>query len=234
MQDTSESGFQLPTLIVVILIALVCMCYLLIFVNPQVALNPFKPPTGVPTSVGRILPPTWTPTATRTPSPTPTSTLTPTPTMTPSPTSPATATRRLPTRTPRPTSPPATAPSPYTYYPVFQSCKHSGSTFIEGTVYRNSAGEPESGVRVALSSGPGPGTAEVFYVTSGTQGKSAGYYVHILNATGPRPGTFYVWVADSNGNALSDPNLGRVTTNAITNPDDPTSCWWAIMDFVHK
>lgn len=117
---------------------------------------------------------------------------------------------------------------------MFQSCTHSGSTFIEGTVYRNSGGEPESGVRVALSSGPGPGTGDVYYVTSGTQGKSAGYYVHILNSNGSKPGTFFVWVADDNGNALSDPNIGRVTTNAITNPDDPASCWWAIMDFVHK
>lgn len=89
-------------------------------------------------------------------------------------------------------------------------------------------------MRVALGSGPGPGTGDVYYVVSGTQGKSAGYYVHILHSDGPRPGTFFVWIADGNGNPLSDPNAGRVTTNAITNPDDPASCWWAIMNFVHK
>lgn len=253
MQNGPSDGYQIATFVVVVLILLVCMCYLLIFVNPQVALNPFKPPRASPTAVALGLPPTWTPvpTSTDTPTFTPTRTFTPapteTPTLTPLPTLPptatpipptATATRPTPTRTRRPPTatlpPPTPVPSPYTYRTVVQSCKHSGGTFIEGTVYRTSAGEPEAGIRVALGSGPGPGTGDIYYVTSGTQGRSAGYYVHVIRANGAAPGNYYVWVADSNGNPLSDPNAGRVTTNSISNPDDPAACWLAVVDFVRR
>ena len=76
------------------------LCYLVIFVNPQIALNPFKPPvvdlptvtlvaqaTEVPPTFTppMTFPPTWTPTATPIPTSTRTPTPTPTPTFTPGP-----------------------------------------------------------------------------------------------------------------------------------------------------
>ena len=78
-----------------ILLATLCVVigFLAIFINPQIGLNPFKPPTlpalvGFPTPTQtprNILPPTWTPTIspeptiTETPTPLPTEAETPTP-----------------------------------------------------------------------------------------------------------------------------------------------------------
>lgn len=87
----------------IILTLLVGLCYLVIFVNPQIMFNPFKPPQAIiaPTSTVAVAikdtqppptftppptyPPTWTPTATPTPTSTRTPTLTPKPTSTPGP-----------------------------------------------------------------------------------------------------------------------------------------------------
>lgn len=228
--DNSEA-FQVPTLVVAGLILVICMCYLLIFVNPQVAFNPFKPPIPTATlAAALVLPPTWTPTATTTPTETFTPSLTPSPTatstVTRSPTSTSAATR---TRTLTPIPPPPSL-SPFIYQTHIQSCQHAGGTFIEGTVYRTAAGDPESGARVAMSSAPSG--AEVFIEPTG-KSRSSGYYLHVLNGNGPRPGTYYVWVVDGGGNALSDPYAGRITTNAL-GPDTPGSCWRAAVDFVHK
>lgn len=237
MQNIREETFQIATLVVVVLTVLVCMAYILIFLNPQVALNPFRPRLPTPTVVLAALQATWTPTRTSTPTETPLptltplATLTPLPTITPSPT--RTSTRRPPTRIPRPTVPPVPTSPPYAYRTVYQSCQHAGGTYIEGTVYASSFGVPQAGVRVAMSSGPGPGRAETFYLTSGQQGRSAGYYIFTLAGNGPAPGTYYVWVDNGNGGALSDPFAGRVNTNR-SGPDDTGACWRAVVDFVRQ
>ena len=228
--DHSDS-FQIPTLIVVGIILIVCMCYALIFVNPQVTLNPFKPILPSPTVLALVLPPTWTLTPTDTPTPTftvtPTFTPTSTPTATDTPTNTTvpTVTR---TRTPRP---PTIAPSPFSYRTVLKECSHSGGTFIEGTVFLRDPGEPDSNARVAFGSTPGNADS---ILPTGTQGRSSGYYNHVLRADGPLPGTFFVWVVDGSGRAISDPNTGRVQTNGIRNPDDAGACWRAVVDFVRK
>ena len=103
-----SSGVVWNLLTVLILVGAVCVLslFLMIFINPQSALNPFPPPTvpallvlptASPTALNQ-LPPTWTPTAVQPPTetPTPRSTNTPTvtatfyvlpsPTITPSPT----------------------------------------------------------------------------------------------------------------------------------------------------
>ncbi len=237
--DERQEIFQIATLIVVVITALVCMCYVLVFINPQIALNPLKPATEVPTAVAG-LPATWTPvptstaTPTNTPTRTPTLTLTPVPTNTPTNTPIPSPTRRLPTRTPRPPAPPPPVSSGYAYNVVSQGCFHAGGTFIEGTVWGSSGGSPQAGIRIAMGSGPGPGTGDVYYVTSGTAGKSDGYYVHVINGGGASPGNYYVWVADASGNPLSNPSAGHVTTNNIRNGDDPAACWRAVMDFVRR
>jgi hypothetical protein len=103
-----SSGVVWNLLTVLILVGAVCVLslFLMIFINPQSALNPFPPPTvpvlmvlptASPTSANQ-LPPTWTPTSvqlpTETPTPEPTNTPTvtatfyvlPSPTITPTPT----------------------------------------------------------------------------------------------------------------------------------------------------
>ncbi len=231
MDSYNEEAYQIATLVVVVLTVLVCMCYLLIFVNPQVVLNPFKPSTAVPTEVAFSLQPTWTPTptptSTLTPTPTSTPTITPspTPTLTPSPTRTLVPTRRLPTRTRTPTV------SPWKYRPVLQSCTHSGGTFIKGTVWNN--GQPQTGVRIRVSWGPGDGAATDDQIT-GYQADGSNTYTFVLKESGSfgsTPANWYVWVVDSGGIALSDPNAGHIQTNNL--PDGPGSCWLAVLDFVN-
>ncbi len=101
-----------------------CICYAVIFLQPNVPFNPLRPdeatrravaalstlPTATDTPVpAETLPPTWTPTATETPFPTrtPSDTATVTPTRTDTPTRTST-----PTRTPSPVIPPTFTPVP--------------------------------------------------------------------------------------------------------------------------
>ena len=225
----TDETFQIATLVVVVLIVLVCMSYLLIFANPQVALNPLKPPIPTSTLIIAALPPTWTPTPTSTstftPTPTPTDTPTSTPTFTPIPTNTPipTATRRP---TPRPTRPPAPTASPWVYFAFPRGCQHSGGTYIEGYV-TNPSGE-EAGTRVNLGTTPGGGVIQT--ITTGSD-RSPGYYTFVLNANGARPGTWYVWISDINGKPLSDPRTAVVTTNAIRDPNNSAACWQAFIDF---
>lgn len=113
---------------VVGLIVLVLICFLTIFLQPDIIFNPLSPsrataiaaaqataspPTATPTTPAPTYPPTWTPSATPTPAPTktPTETRTPTPTYTSSPTITST-----PTRTPTIVVPPTPTPfPPYTF-----------------------------------------------------------------------------------------------------------------------
>jgi len=123
-----DRTLEITTVVVVVIIALVILCYLAIYINPQVFFNPFKPSTPTAVSViTSIVGPTWTatptrmptstftPTSTWTPTPRPTSTMTPTPTSTPT----ATATNTPPpptaTKKPKP-KPPTATPTPWPYY----------------------------------------------------------------------------------------------------------------------
>ncbi len=230
-QVQQQEGFQIATLVVAVVTIIVVLCYGLIFLNPQVALNPLKPPLpAMPTVAG--LPPTWTPTPTNTPTatwtPTPTSTptFTPTPTATPTETPTITPTRTRPpwTNTPKPPT-----PSPFGYLVVKRVCAHSGGTYIEGAV-TGPLGE-QAGVRVRL--GRLPGGDEIQTLTTGSD-RSPGWYTFVLRASGSTPGTWYVWIVDANGKALSDPNAGRVVTNDIRNGDDPNACWRAEVNFVKR
>jgi hypothetical protein len=95
-----DRTLEIATVIVVVVIALVILCYLAIYINPWVIFNPFPPDTPVPE--GTEVPdlgPTWTPS----PTPTETATSTPTATWTPSAT---------PTETPVPTLTPTSTPTP--------------------------------------------------------------------------------------------------------------------------
>lgn len=238
MERRNQETYQIATLVLVILTVLVCMSYLLIFFNPQIALNPLKPPLPTPTAVVLGLVPTWTPTwtptptRTFTPSPTPTITDTPLPTSAPSRTPSLTPTRKILARTstPRPIVP-TTVAYQYPYYPT-KKCYHAGGTFIEGTVWSGSGGYPVKGVRVAL--GSGPNTGDIYYATTGNSGVSDGYYLFVIRQNGSAPGNYYMWVVDGNGLPQSDPNQGLITTNNISNGADPNACWRAVVDFIRR
>lgn len=142
-----------------ILAAVVAVYYLLVFIFPQVPINPLRPVSINSPQVGLIatptasnqssLPPTWTPT--------PLSTALPLrPTLTAEP--------KSPTRTPAPTSTPTLNPliptrSPYKYTasrPVFMPDKYSACgnwTGVAGQVF-NIDGSPLNGVSVVGWGGP--------------------------------------------------------------------------------
>lgn len=234
MQDASDEGFQLATIVVIVLVVLVVIAYLLIFINPSVALNPFKPPAVTTPTVAiaaiSTLPPTWTPQPTNTEIPTPTPTATSTPTLTPSPTnSPtaaATATRRPPTRAPGAVAP-TPIPLPYTYQPVLTSCTHSGSTTIKGKV--SSGGNPVDGIHVMLGTSSDPASVQEDQTVKRDANGSTSYAFTI---GAPSSGSFawHVWITDGQGKTLSDPNF-QFTINTLP-AEDPSSCWLAVLDFM--
>jgi len=233
MQNGHEEGYQLATLVVIVITMLVLIAFLLIFINPQIALNPLKPPkpTAATTVIVAALPPTWTPVPTDTATPTATPTPTTTPTLTPSPTSTPTntaiATARPPTRA-APIVPPTPIPLPYSFHPVLQNCTHSGSTQIKGKV--SSGGQPVDGVRVILATSPDPATIQEDQpVRRDVDGSTI--YAFVMSAIGPLPSfNWYVWVVDATGHPLSDPNY-RVPMNDYP-ASNPLACWLAVVDFV--
>ncbi len=235
MQNVSEEFFQIATLVVVVMTALVVFAYLLIFINPHAALNPLKPPTDTPVPVA-TLPSTWTPT----PSNTPTVTLTPTPTTTPTLTptdtptlAPATATltrRPAPARTPVASGPrPTATPSAYVYQAFLSSCEHSSTTQIKGKVTKG--GQPQEGIRVRIATNADVATVVDEQLTRHQPDGSAAYNF-VLAALGPMPGSWYIWVADANGNPASDPNFHIQTNNLPA--DNALSCWVANVDFISR
>lgn len=233
MDRFNEEGYQIATLVVVVVTVLVCMYYFLIFINPQIALNPLKPPVPVATAVAVQLQATWTPTVTRTPTLTPTPSHTPTITLTPTSTATPTMTRRpsatatrKPPATIAPPPPPPPTVSLYPYRAIKQKCTHSGGTYIKGTVWIN--GAPQAGVMVRVSTGPDVGSV-VTSDTTKVQSDGSTTYTIVLSGNGPRPGTWYVWAADGSGAPISDPHFS-VQTNSLP-PDNGGACWFPIVDF---
>ena len=159
-----DRTLEIITVIVVVVIALVVLCYLAIYINPQVFFNPFKPPA--PTALAEDVSPfepTWTPTATptKTDTPVPTSTWTPTPTptdtATPLPPTPTdTATPLPPTPTKRPTRrPPSPTPTPWPYdYESAGGRPNCGFTGVHGYVLgANGLPEPNAQMRAGNDQG---------------------------------------------------------------------------------
>jgi hypothetical protein len=170
-------------------------------------------PSPVQVVVAPTWPSTWTPTPNgwQTPTVAPTSRSTPTVTLKP--------TRIQATKIPVP-------PSQFFYRPVSKGCQYAAGTFVEGTV--NGASGQVAGSHVALGAAPG-GQVLQTAITGGTE--DPGYYAFTIKQDGPFPGTFYVWVTDANGKPLSDPNLGKFTTNGIDYGENPAPCWLALISF---
>jgi hypothetical protein len=239
-------------MVVTTLIGLVLIFYTLIFINPRIAFNPFKPPLPTPEMISAlpVLPATWTPTTT--PMPSATATALPPATATlvvqplPSPTQGPintlviipTATLRPPTRTPTPIN--TTAPtiaatataasSPYSYRATL-NCSHSGGTQIKGTV--TNGGTPQEGARIRVATGPDASAVIEGgeQVTRRQPDGSAGYaFVLMPIGAFDSPATWYIWIVDGAGVPLSDPNFHFQTNNFPR--DNSLACWLAIVDFV--
>jgi hypothetical protein len=238
MNDSSNDRFQIATMVIVVVTILIVGAYLLIYINPRVAINPFKPPAPSPTFSLAVapLPSTWTPTPSRTPTLTPTATATPTdtPTLTPSPTNTATRaatptpTRPPVTRTPNPQASATSAPPGFAYRPVLQSCAHSGGTFIKGTVW--SGGQRQAGVRVRISTSAEIGSV-IDEQTTRQEPDGNITYSFVLKTIGgfDPPATWHIWVADATGNPASDPNFHIQTNNYA--PGNSAACWLVNVDF---
>jgi len=143
-----------------------------------------------------------------------------------------------PTSTPRPTPvpvPPTAVPIPPTAAPryvynkaVLQRCDpNAGVTYIYGTVYQNH--QPHNGARVVFSWKPDGDWATEPAISgphTGYPGWNPGYYSHILQAAGPREGTWYVWIVDDAGKRISE--MAMVHTDGVAGDG---KCQQAVVDF---
>lgn len=253
--------FQYATFITLGLTLLVCVCYALLFLNPRVnPIAALRPETPTPNLNVAELPATWTPTFTFTPTNTrtATATFTATPTFSPTPLDTLTPTfiptptifyrvvtgeppTRAPTRVPpaatNPPPPPTVAqptavPAPaFNFAPVKQGCFHSGQTFVEGTIYSDSAGSGVvDGARVRLSSSSGG--ESIADDISGSHGRP-GYFVIFLNTDGARDGNWFTWIVNGDGSIGSNPNAGNFQTNSL-GAGDGGACWRQVIDFVRQ
>ena len=206
----SDRTLEIATVVVVVLTALALLCYLAIFINPQVPFNPFKPAT--PTLVAKATAlPTWTPsptpTSTNTATPTPTWTPTPTPTNTPLPTAtdtPLPTATNTPTRRPAPPPPrPTATPTPWPYY--YSLSAGRGSCDFTG-VYGYVVGAnnlPEANVQMRAGNDQGWTTDTVtdvngFYWIQFWGGAKAGkWFVRVFK--GDQARSFQYWFETSGG-----------------------------------
>lgn len=211
----SDRTLEIATVVVVILIALVLLCYLAIFINPQVIFNPFKPPTPtVVVELTKALEPTWTPTPTFTPTrtstPTPTWTPTPTPSSTPTPTDTATPTPLPPTDTPLPTATkrppppqPTATPTPFPYdYFVAEGGPDCQRTWVWGYVV-GADGLAEAGVQMRVGNDQGwhgdvwTDANGRYEATFAWEPKAGKWFVRVFKGGQPRSMQF--WFASSAG-----------------------------------
>ena len=165
-----DRTLEIATVIVVVVIALVILCYLAIYINPWVPFNLFPPDKPTSTAVAALPDePTWTPTPTSTVTNTPTATATWTPTATPTststptftPTSTSTPTplptdtpTRAPTKAPPKPKPPTATPLPIYYYEYAGGRPNCEVTMVWGYVAgANGLAEPNVLVRVGNDQG---------------------------------------------------------------------------------
>lgn len=131
-----------------------------------------------------------------------------------------------------PTQPPAAQPTPapstkYKFNIVVTSrCERQpAGNWFEGRTYIG--GQPANGYKVVFSYAPDapPITAPVISGPHpGYPGWNTGYYSHIVNATSPKAGDWYVWIVDDAGVRISE--IGKWTS---TGPGE--GCNQAVVDF---
>jgi hypothetical protein len=224
-----DRTLEIETVVVVVVIALVILCYLAIYINPQVFFNPFKPPSPTPEQVAQattIVGPTWTPTATSTATNTPTSTATwtptstptntPTPTATNTPTPTSTNTPQPPTATSKPKPrPPTATPTPWPYYAEHNlgwarpRCDWTG---VWGYVV-GANGLAEANVQVRVGNNQG-WTADTWSNENGIYGfifanepKAGRWFVRVFKGGQPRSMQFW-W--DTNAGCTGDYSIQEI------------------------
>jgi uncharacterized protein YgiM (DUF1202 family) len=139
------------------------------------------------------------------------------------------------TNTPVPAPPPAEVPPtpvppPAKTYKfnvaVVSKCdRQPAGNWFEGKTYVN--GVPQSGYKVVFSYAPdGPPSTPAVQSGphQGYEGWDQGFYSHIINATGPQAGNWFVWVVDDAGNRISE-----IANWQSTGPGE--GCNQAVVDF---
>ena len=122
----------------------------------------------------------------------------------PAPPPPSPTPRPQPTAVPQPT---ATAKPRYEFNIArLQKCERQpAGNWFEGTVYKG--GQPANGYRVVFSYAPdGPWVTQpqISGPHAGYLNWNAGYYSHIIRASDPIAGDWYVWIVDANGARISE------------------------------
>jgi len=216
------------TVVFLALTVMTCLCYLTIYINPYMPLNPFPPPReeevasptpSRPEDTVATFPPTWTPTHTATPTDTPvpteTPTITPTATDTPTPTFTPTATRTpAPPPTATRTHTPTPSPTPWPYvqhgytYMLPNDKNEAGCSWlgVGGQAY-DAQGIPLPGVSIRCWSGGFEGTS----VSGGhSEYGPAGWEVYLYDQ--PRDATWNCQVMEG-GTGVSPVVTFTTTTN---------------------
>lgn len=138
-----------------------------------------------------------------------------------------------PTQPPAPTAAPAQPtqpPAPVNNYKfnvaVVGTCaRQPAGNWFEGKTYIG--GQPASGYKVVFSYAPDAAPITPPMTTGphpGYEGWDAGYYSHIINASGPKAGNWFVWVVDDGGNRISE-----IANWQSTGPGE--GCNQAVVDF---
>jgi hypothetical protein len=216
------------TVVFLALTVMTCLCYLTIYINPYMPLNPFPPPReeeiasptpSRPEDTVATFPPTWTPTHTATPTDTPvpteTPTITPTVTDTPTPTFTPTATRKpAPPPTATRTHTPTPSPTPWPYvqhgytYMLPNDKNEAGCDWlgVGGQVY-DAQGIPFPGIGVRCWSGGFEGTS---FSGGHPEYGPAGWEVYLYDR--PRDATWNCQVMEG-GTGVSPVVTFTTTTN---------------------
>lgn len=200
-----------------------CLCYVTIYIQPNIPFNPLSPnrativaetaiasqissgPGAIIATPDQSYPPTWTTTPTNTPGPTKTATntRTPTPSRTPSPTRTPTPTK---TFTPTPIPPPATAthtPTPFPYFVSSHSSDNNCADIGLKGVVNDIDGLPKSGVQVQYGE---VGVAGSRFLTSSD---ASGRYGALLlpgsdKSSAKKPHTWYAFIVQSGQQASEE------------------------------
>lgn len=146
--------------------------------------------------------------------------------------------RPQPTAAPRPVNPPAppptaapqpTAPPARRYefnIAAVQACnRQPAGNWFDGTVYKG--GQPFNGALVVFSyapDGPWATPPQISGPHEGYTNWNAGYYSHIIKASDPQAGEWFVWIVDAGGARISE--IAHWTS---TGPGD--GCNAAVIDF---
>jgi len=104
-------------------------------------------------------------------------------------------------------------------------CEHSGGSWLKGHVYadKNDPNSAVPGVGAVFGGGGG----DIYDGPNLTDGNGDFAFVLSPDGTGPRKGTYYIWLVDGTKNRISE-MAGPITINGKSDTA-PDTCWagWA-------